>query len=89
MTLAAYLEKSHDEAPRWPGGRATWKMLRLVLQGVNVASFGGAAREALLNCYAVLHDLARTTSDAELREEAARYLGEVANTLRTISGKDP
>ena len=48
----------------------------------------GAAREPLLNCYAVLHDMARTAPDAQLRDEVARYLGEVATVLRTISGED-
>ena len=89
MTLAAYLEKSDAEAARWPGGQTTRKMLHLVLQGVDVTSLGGAARATLLNCYAVLHDMARTAPDAQLRNEAARYLGEVATALRTISGEDP
>ena len=67
----------------------TWNMLHLVLRGVDDASVGRAARETLLNCYAVLHDMARTAPDAQLRDEAARYLGDVATALRTISGEDP
>ncbi len=86
MTLLEHLEDSRHESARWPGGKQTWRMLSLFLQGLDVASFGGAAREPLLNCDAVLHDVARKTDDPELRAEAEAHLAGIAKTLRTIYG---
>ena len=89
MTLTEYLEDNRHEAATWPGGGATWRMLHLFVRGVDVASFGGDAREALLNCYAVLRNLAQTAPDAELRAEAERYVARVVIALRAIFGDEP
>ena len=89
MTLAQYLEDNRHEAAQWPGGEATGRMLSLFLQGFPVARLGGAAREVLLHCYAVLSDLVHKAPDAELRAEAAWCLAKVATALRTISEEGP
>ncbi len=89
MTLAQYLENCQDEVAGWPGGEMTLSMLNSFMQGCDVASFGDVAKEALLNCYAVLRDLAQTAADAELRAEAETHLAGVAKTLRTIYGDEP
>jgi len=89
MTLAEYLEVSRHEALGWPGGTRTWRILNLLVQGFEVASFGSAARVPLLNCYAVLRDVVPKGADAELQAEAKRYLTEVATALQRLAGEGP
>jgi|SRR6266850_1951009 len=89
MTVADYLASRPEEVLGSPGGPATLSMLGIVAHGVPASSLPGSAKDRLVNCYRVLHDLSLQSPDAELRTDAERYLVGVASVLRNVYGLDP
>lgn len=84
MRLIDYLQQHSGEADAWTGGETTLRMLGAFVQGISsVASFGGAAKDALLNCHRFLQDLGVKTADRELRADVDTCAALIATALKT------